>query len=184
LTPLWQASEAFLQAHDMAPPFWAFSWPGSEALARYVTDNPALVRGKRVLDFAAGCGLAALACAHAGAAYVEAAEIDPLAEAAIRLNAEANDLYIDVSLGDIVGSDCRWDIILCGDVCYEALMTRHILPWLAACAARIPVVIADPGRKYQPTGRGEILAEIAVPTSLELEDSLSRRVVLFHLPSC
>jgi predicted nicotinamide N-methyase len=182
LTPLWHASEAFLQANDMAPPFWAFSWPGSEALARYISDHPELVRGKRVLDFAAGCGLAALACAQAGAAHVEAAEIDPLAAAAIKLNAGANGLSVDVFLGDIVGAECRWDIILCGDVCYEAPMTRHILPWLAACATRIPVIIADPGRKYQPARRGEMLAEITVPTSLELEDSRARQVVLFHLP--
>jgi predicted nicotinamide N-methyase len=182
LTPLWHATEAFLHAHNMAPPFWAFAWPGSEALARYVTDNPDLVRGKHVLDFAAGGGLAALACLRAGALRVEAAEIDPLAAAAIRLNAAANGVEVEVELGDIVGSECRWDVILCGDVCYEAPMTRHILPWLAACAARIPVIIADPGRKYQPAGRGETLAEITVPTSRELEDSLSRLVVLFSLP--
>jgi predicted nicotinamide N-methyase len=57
ITPLWRASEAFLEANNIAPPFWAFAWPGSEALARYVTDRPALVAGLKVLDFAAGCGL-------------------------------------------------------------------------------------------------------------------------------
>src|SRR5271157_2537871 len=70
LTPLWQATEEFLQRHGMAPPFWAFAWPGSEALALHITQNPELVRGKRVLDFAAGCGLAALACVRAGASHV------------------------------------------------------------------------------------------------------------------
>ena len=30
-------------------------------------DHPELVRGRRVLDFAAGCGLAAIACAKRGA---------------------------------------------------------------------------------------------------------------------
>jgi predicted nicotinamide N-methyase len=79
ITPLWRASEAFLDMHNLAPPFWAFAWPGSEALARHVTQHPSLVAGKLVLDFAAGCGLAAIACAKAGAADVEAAEIDPMA---------------------------------------------------------------------------------------------------------
>ena len=182
LTPLWQATEEFLQRHGMAPPFWAFAWPGSEALALHITQNPELVRGKRVLDFAAGCGLAALACVRAGASHVEAAEIDKLAAAAMRLNAAANGLVLEVLLGDIVGTPCRWDVILCGDVCYEEPMTRHILPWLAACASLVPVIIADPGRKYLPSARGKALAVIEVPTSLELEDTQQRIVTLFQLP--
>ena len=82
----------------------------------------AVVAGKRVLDFAAGGGIAAIACAIAGAARVEAAEIDPMALAAIGLNAAANSIEV-VPVGDVVGASCRWDLILCGDVCYEAPMT-------------------------------------------------------------
>ncbi len=181
LTPLWLATESFLEQHDMAPPFWAFAWPGGEALAHYIAAHPELVRGKSVLDFAAGGGIAALACARAGASSVEAAEIDPLAVVAMRLNARANHLAIQPYLGDIVGAECRWDVILCGDVCYEAPMTRHILPWLARCATHIPVIIADPGRRYAPREGFERIAEIEVPTSLELEDSASRRVSLLRL---
>ena len=118
-----------------------------------------------------------------GRLLVEAAEIDPLAVAAIRLNAEANQLAIEPLLGDIVGTPCRWDVILCGDVCYEAPMTRHIMPWLQACAAKIPVIIADPGRRYAPTQGFELIYEIEVPTSLELEDSATRRP-LARLPGC
>ena len=90
ITPLWQATEAWLAARDLAPPFWAFAWPGGQALARHVLDHSERVAGRRVLDFAAGCGIAAIACARAGAAVVEAAEIDPLAVAAIGLNAAEN----------------------------------------------------------------------------------------------
>lgn len=181
ITPLWLATEEFLEAHNMAPPFWAFAWPGGEALAQYIAGHPEMIRGKTVLDFAAGGGIAALACAAAGAARVEAAEIDPLAVAAMKLNAAANQLEIHPLLGDIVGASCRWDIILCGDVCYEAPMTRHIMPWLRQCAAKIPVLMADPGRKYAPDQGFEIIEEIEVPTSLELEDSAARAVRLLRL---
>jgi predicted nicotinamide N-methyase len=85
ITPIWQATEAWLAEQNIEPPFWAFAWPGGQALARAVLDQPALVAGKRVLDFAAGCGIAAIAAAQAGAVLVEAAEIDPLALAAVRL---------------------------------------------------------------------------------------------------
>ena len=82
ITPIWQATEDWLAERNVDPPFWAFAWPGGQALARHVLDHPAIVAGRRVLDFAAGGGIAAIACARAGA-IVEAAEIDPLAIAAI-----------------------------------------------------------------------------------------------------
>jgi predicted nicotinamide N-methyase len=181
LTPLWQASEAFLQAHNLAPPFWAFAWPGSEALARHVTDHPELVSGLHVLDFAAGCGLAAIAALKAGAGQVDAAEIDPFAGAAILLNSSVNNLIVNVLMSDIVNAPCRWDVILCGDVCYEAPMTNHIIPWLRRCARQALVIIADPGRKYVPVDGCETIAQYVVPTSLALEDSVSRVVTLFRL---
>lgn len=182
ITPIWQASEAWLASHEMEPPFWAFAWPGGQALARHVLDNPELVRGKRVLDFAAGCGLAAIAAARAGAGRVEAAEIDPLATAAIALNARLNGGTVEATCADLVGAPCRWDVILCGDVCYEAPMSRHIVPWLRSMAADAAVWIADPGRTYLPrSGLSPPVASYSVPTTLELEDRTERRVVLYRL---
>ena len=182
ITPIWQATEDWLAAKNMAPPFWAFAWPGSQAIAREILDRPSLVAGRRVLDFAAGCGLAGLAAAKAGAARVEAAEIDPLAIAATLLNARENGLDVAGLAGDVVGSTCRWDIIFTGDVFYEAKMTAHIMPWLLAMRqAGAEVMVADPGRAYLPR---ESLTEIArydVPTSLELEDHTQRRTVLYRL---
>jgi predicted nicotinamide N-methyase len=180
ITPIWQATEDWLNERGIEPPFWAFAWPGGQALARAVLDDPARFAGRRVLDFAAGCGIAAIAAAKAGAA-VEAAEIDPLAHAAIRLNAALNRVQVGEAPGDVVGSARRWDAILAGDVCYEAPMTAHILPWLRAMAARCTVWVADPGRAYLPKDRLEPVARHAVPTSLELEDRTLREVTIFRL---
>ena len=181
ITPIWQASETWLRQTNIEPPFWAFAWPGGQALARHVLDGPALVRGRRVLDFAAGCGIAAIACAMAGAASVEAAEIDPLATAATLANAKANGVEVAAHTGDVVGQPCRWDLILCGDVCYEAPMTRHILPWLRQMAQACKVWIADPGRAYLPGSGLAPLGEYPVPTSLELEDRALRPTRLYRL---
>ncbi len=183
VTGLWQASEAFLQQNNMAPPFWAFAWPGAEALAAHIAQWPDLVRGRRVLDFAAGCGLAAIACAQAGAARVTAAELDPLACAAITLNAAANGVNLEILEGDIVGQGCRWDVVLCGDIFYDAAMVRHVLPWLRNCAAGALVLAADPGRAHAPRDGVTELARMVVPTSLALEDRDSREVVLFQIVS-
>jgi predicted nicotinamide N-methyase len=181
ITPIWQATEAWLAESGVAPPFWAFAWPGGQALARHVLDHPACATGRRVLDFAAGCGIAAIACALAGAASVEATDIDPLAIAAIELNAGANRVAVDTQLHDVVGAACRWDLVLCGDVCYEAPMTGHILPWLRAMARRSEVWLADPGRAYLPREGLSPFACYQVPTSLELEDCTEREVTLYRL---
>ncbi|MGK7863735.1 class I SAM-dependent methyltransferase [Falsiroseomonas sp. E2-1-a4] len=182
ITPIWQATETWLAQEGIEPPFWAFAWPGGQALARTVLDQPALVAGKRVLDFAAGCGIGAIAAALAGAALVEAAEIDPLALAATRLNAVLNGVVVETPEGDVVGSPCRWDLILAGDVCYEAPMTAHILPWLRAMAgAGAEVWIADPGRAYLPVAGMALLSTHLVPTTRELEDRDTRQVTIHRL---
>jgi predicted nicotinamide N-methyase len=181
ITPIWQATEAWLEERNVEPPFWAFAWPGGQALARHVLDHPHLVAGRRVLDFAAGSGIAAIACARAGAASVQAAEVDPLAAAAIRVNAARNGATVEVLDRDLAGSTCRWDLIVCGDVCYAAPMARHIVPWLRCMAATAEVWLADPGRAYLPcTGLAE-LARYRVPTTLELEDRTERDVQVWRL---
>ncbi len=184
ITPIWQATEEWLAQQNIEPPFWAFAWPGGQALARLLLDEPERVAGRRVLDFAAGCGIAAIAAARAGAAMAEAAEIDPLALAACRLNAALNGVEVATPEGDVVGAPCRWDLILAGDVCYEAPMTNHILPWLRGMvAAGAEVWVADPGRAYLPRQGLEPFAQFSVPTTLELEDR-ERREVRIHRLVC
>jgi predicted nicotinamide N-methyase len=179
ITPIWQATETWMAEHNVEPPFWAFAWPGGQALARHILDNPALVAGKRVLDFAAGGGITAIACAMAGALSVEASEIDDLALAAVGLNAIANNVPVGQA-HNVVGAACRWDLILCGDVCYEAPMTGHIMPWLTIMAHTAEVWIADPGRAYLPKTELMRLATYQIETTLELEDRTSREVGIYR----
>jgi predicted nicotinamide N-methyase len=181
ITPIWTATEDWLEISGLEPPFWAFAWPGSLALARHILDHPACVADKRILDFGAGCGLAAIASAMAGAAHVDAAELDAMAIAAIKLNAEENHVSITTLQGDLVGSEGRWDIIMCGDVCYAAPMAAHILPWLRRLAVTAEVWLADPGRAYAPRDGLIRFADMIVPTTLELEDRTERQVVLARL---
>src|SRR5687767_15767474 len=67
ITPIWRMTEEALAGIGLPPPFWAFAWAGGQALARYVLDGPDLVRGRSVLDFAAGSGIVGVAAARAGA---------------------------------------------------------------------------------------------------------------------
>jgi predicted nicotinamide N-methyase len=182
VTPLWEATEEALLRVNLPPPYWAFCWAGGQALTRWLLDHPELVRGKRVLDFAAGSGVSAVGAALSGAAHVEAAEIDPMACWAIRANAELNGVSVEVLADDVVGSSCRWDVVVAGDVCYEAPMTAHIWPWLVKLAAEgATVVMADPGRAYLPKTGLLKVGQYTVVTSLELEDKTQREVIVYKI---
>ncbi len=85
--PLWQASEDMPNEQSIDAPYWAFAWPGGQALAHHVLDHPETVRDRRVLDIASGSGIVAIAAVKSGAAKVTTADIDPLATTAIWLNA-------------------------------------------------------------------------------------------------
>ncbi|MCU0885976.1 MAG: methyltransferase [Beijerinckiaceae bacterium] len=170
-TALWQKTEDELGAIGLPPPFWAFAWAGGQALARYVLDNPGLVAGKPVLDFASGSGLVAIAAAKAGAARVEAADIDGFALAAMDLNARANNVRIEPLGTDQIGLDGGWHTVLAGDICYERDLAARVVDWLADLAARgALVLIGDPGRSYLPKQRLTQLATYQVPVTRELED--------------
>ncbi len=172
VVPLWQATEEALSRMGLPPPFWAFAWAGGQALARYVLDHPGAVAGKRVLDFASGCGIAAIAAAKAGAMRVEASEIDAFALAALRLNSDANAAGIAATGEDLIGKDEGWEVVLAGDICYERDLAERVFAWLQALSARgATVLIGDPGRNYLPKDGLERMISYAVKTTRELEDS-------------
>ena len=170
-TELWEKTEEDLGRIGLPPPFWAFAWAGGQALARYVLDNPALVRGKRVVDIASGSGLAAIAAALSGAAHVTANEIDDFAHAAIPLNAEANGVSLALADGDLCGQALDAEVILAGDVSYERDMATRLTDWLESLHAKgATVLIGDPGRTYLARERLTCLAEYQVPVTRTLED--------------
>jgi len=171
-TELWQKTEEELGEIGLPPPFWAFAWAGGQALARYVLDHPDTVRGRRVLDFASGSGLVAIAAVKAGAAQVTACDIDSFAIAAIGVNAEANGVALTPFQADIVGQDGEWDTVLAGDICYERDLAERVTNWLLDLSRRgATVLIGDPGRSYLPRERLEMLAAYEVPVTRTLEDS-------------
>ncbi|MBN1671155.1 MAG: methyltransferase [Kiritimatiellae bacterium] len=152
-------------------PYWAFAWGGGQALARYVLDHPDLVRAKRVLDFGAGCGLAGIAAAMAGAAGVTASDVDALAIQAIACNARANGVDVHTLCTDLIYTENRgWDVVLAGDPWYDSRLARHGLRWFRALAADgVVVLVADPGRTYSPSAGMEWLASYPCRTVPDLE---------------
>ena len=100
------------------PPYWCFCWASGLAMARWLVEQPHWVQGKRVLDFGAGSGVAAIAAARAGAAEVVACDLDPLALQACRENAALNGVSLGYSADFFAEAD-RFDLILVADVLYD-----------------------------------------------------------------
>jgi len=171
-TEIWHRTEEQVGRAGLPPPFWAFAWAGGQALARYLIDHRSLVQNKRVLDFASGSGLVAIAAAKAGAGTVVASDIDEFARAAITLNAQVNGVAIAVLAGDIVGRDDGWDIVVAGDVAYERDMALRVTDWLEGLSQRgALVLIGDPGRAYLDRARLHAIACYPVPVTRDLEDA-------------
>lgn len=171
VTPLWSKTEEDLTRTGLPPPFWAFAWAGGQALARYILDHPETVVGKRVIDFASGSGLVAIAAMKAGAGRCTAYDIDPYALAAIPINAAANKVAVEVSSESLVDrTGLEADIFLFGDIFYERDMAARALRWIEALEATgVRVLIGDPERTYLPKERLEKLAQYEVPVSRDLE---------------
>lgn len=185
IAPIWRATQTELDSAGVPPPYWAFCWPGGQALTRFLIDQPQWVKDKRVLDFAAGSGISGIAAARMRAAHVTVAEIDDFAVAAIKLNAKLNRTTVDIVTEDLVGRmDLGFDIVLAGDVCYERPMAERVFAWFARLAdTGVVVLMGDPGRAYLPR-RGLIeMARYQVPTSTELEDKEMRLTLVWRIAS-
>lgn len=154
-------------------PYWAFCWGSGQALARYVLDHPELVRDKRVADFGAGCGVAALAARLAGAREAWAIDIDPHALRASRANAQLNGVALHTA--EALPEDC--DVLLASDVLYE-LGNRDLL--LATIARGATVLVADPLRHGNPRLELPERARYQVKTLPDVDYPVSLAVI-YHL---
>jgi len=172
VTAVWHRTGEFLALADPPLPYWAFAWSGGLGIARYLFDHPEEVAGRSVVDVGTGSGLCAIVAARLGAASVMAVDIDPIAAAAVELNARANRVRVGFSGRDILDDPpppC--DVLLAGDVAYEGTMAERMSTWLrAATASGTRVLVGDPGRAYLPDGLQPV-AVYRVRTSREIEEA-------------
>ena len=181
-TGLWERTETELGESDCQPPFWAFAWAGGQALARYILDHPQITGGRRVLDLGSGSGLTAIAAAATGAAFVVASELDPIAVAAIGLNAALNNVSISTT-GDLLdtdGDDAQ--VVLAADIWYEKRLSVRALGLLRRASERgATVLVGDVGRAFLPREHMRDLAAYEVPVVADLENAAVKRTQILTL---
>ena len=181
---VWQHTEQATGRTGLDPPFWAFAWAGGQALARYLLDHPETVTGRHVIDVASGSGLAAIAAIRAGAATITAYDIDPLAVAAIAVNADANGVAIPAVCTDVLSGlpPDGTDLVLVADAFYERDRAGQVLRFAERSQARGAAVMAgDFGRAYLPRARLVPLASYDVPGLAVLEGTDVKRTTVWTL---
>jgi predicted nicotinamide N-methyase len=183
ILPLWRAVQLETDDDDAAMPYWAFAWSGGLAIARYLREHPEAVAGRRVLDLASGSGLCAIVAAQAGAAAVTGADIDPFALEAIAINARSNRVRVSTVRRDLLDGDPPdVDVILAGDVAYEAGFAERVFAWLRRARERgTDVLVGDPGRRYLPADGLVEQASYEVRTTTEVEDLERKRGWVYAL---
>ena len=167
---------------NVPPPFWAFAWPGGQALARYILDTSEEFKGRHVLDIGAGSGLSAIAAAQAGAASVLAVDIDLFALEAIALNSVANNVFLATSSQDFASEELAdVDVILVGDLFYERPLAEKVMDFLLKSQPqKIRMLIGDPERTYFPKNKFCCITQYDVPVTRELEDSSLKKTAVWQ----
>jgi predicted nicotinamide N-methyase len=135
-------------------PYWAELWPSGVALAAKIAREPAMVRGRRVLELGCGLGVTAIAALRAGANLL-VTDYSPEALALCSLNAleqtGAQPRTLRVNWRDpgpkLHDSGDGFPVVLAADVLYER---RDVAPLLALIdqivAPEGELWLAEPGR--------------------------------------
>jgi predicted nicotinamide N-methyase len=174
----WEAWEK--EAGQECPvPFWAVVWPAAKVFARFLLDQPNLVRGREVMEIGCGGAVASLAAAKAGAAKVTANDVDPTALAIARQNSAHNrvNLFFDSENRIATGSIGQAQVLLCSDFFYakveSLVLTRLLDQWREQS---VTILIADGGRTFVPKDYRALLWEESVDVDSDLEGKEKRRV--------
>ncbi len=158
------------------PSYWIFCWASGQALSRYLLDHPERVRDRVVVDFGAGSGVVAIACAMAGARRVYACDLDPDARRACELNARLNGVNI-IPVSSMEDIHEPVDMITVADVLYD----RANLPLLDAFLAWAPeALVADSRVKSFDHPRYQFLATLESCTLPDLDELDEFRRVRFY----
>jgi hydroxymethylbilane synthase len=142
------------------------TWSGGRALAGYLSEQPELVRGKRVVEIGAGCGLVSLTCCALGADAVLATDVE--ADALARVAGAPGGAQVSTALFDIFGDaplpPC--DVMVASDVGYTEKLALGFARRAAEAIAAGATVVTSDSTKLRWT---EFLAEASRLTGRDVK---------------
>jgi SAM-dependent methyltransferase len=163
----------------VAWPEWSNVWAGGHGLARYILDNPELFAGKTVMDYCSGSGVAGIASALAGATKVTCVDIDQYALQAIKLNAKANKVEVEVSKTPVEA-----DVILVGCPSFKTLdgtfpeEQLELIKSYKNSYLGYKILRDEYNKGFFDAGEFEIIDRKTVPTSRHVEGRTFQKVIL------
>jgi predicted nicotinamide N-methyase len=95
----------------------------------------------------------------------------------IALNAEANDVNVEISASDLLADDSRFDpssidVVLVGDGFYDHALSPRVYRFAQRCrAAACEVLVGDPGRADLPIQHLRKVSEHLVPVTHDCQYS-------------
>lgn len=146
LETLWEA-----MTDDARPiPYWTELWPASLALAEFLVDNGAAIKGRLCCDIGCGLGFTALVAANQGA-VVAGVDLEVEALEYCLLNARANAItpsaFLCMDIGKPAFAKGAFQLAWGGDVIYERAIFRPFLDFLDRSLAKDGACwLAEPGR--------------------------------------
>ena len=134
-------------------PFGLMLWESAIALAEQLSNNPALVAGKSVLELGAGLGLTGVVASQLGASVTQTDHDAAALEACARTATLNNVTNITRHLGDWHDwcDPARYELILGADIGYDDADQAALLAIFArALAPGGIILLTDPNREKQP----------------------------------
>jgi predicted nicotinamide N-methyase len=136
-------------AEDLCP-YFGVLWPAAEGLARYLFENPELVKNKKVLELGSGLAYPSLVVAHLGA-EVLATDYHPDVEEYVQRNARHSTVELKYERLNWREPSVheQYDVVMGSDVLYESKHASEVAKGLIRFMKPGGLIIlSDPGRAY------------------------------------
>lgn len=130
---------------------WPYLWECGVALARWILDNPNIVKDKVVYDIGTGQGTVAIAAKTAGAKISIAVDCCVYSEFTVAVNSDRNKQIVTSYTKDLFQAKiAEQSVIFASDLIYGQKSSDDLLNYLADLGQTSTVIIAQSGRQNPP----------------------------------
>ncbi len=140
-------------AEDLCP-YFGILWPAAEGLAQFLSNNPALIKGKNILELGSGLGFPSLVASHLGG-KVLTTDYHPDAEEYFLRNCRHSQVvaeYQRLNWRESREDIGQFDIVMGSDVLYESKHPSEVVEGLVRFVKPGgKILLSDPGRAYLQT---------------------------------